>query len=231
MVRKGGKTIEQLVNGLERRVAFSLPFVDLETLKSTKNITFKERKKLVLKYNTLEVPGNAFVKIRSSKIKKKVVKGKEKKCAIFAGFQLFNMFPGNVAHVAYFEGIIQYMDKRLHLPAIIYLNLFISTSGDTIGRPVVITDMVKNQNGAPVFVGHDFTHVDDFFNDKPIDSNKINLSMVRQFLLLYISQYIHQCIHLPVLYTDLPYHSMLIISHIFIHLMHFIAIYYSLPFL
>lgn len=106
MVRKGGKTIEQLVNGLERRAAFNLPLVDIESFKSTtKNISFNEHLKLIMEHDTLEVPANTFVKFKSHKIKRKSVKGVEKKCAVFAGFQLFNTFPGNVAHVAYFEGI------------------------------------------------------------------------------------------------------------------------------
>lgn len=120
MVRRGGVTIQQLVNGLERRVAFNLPLIDVETLKSTKHISLKERTKLILQYDTLEVPLNAFVKFKSHKIKRKVVKGVEKKCAIFAGFQLFNMFPGNLAHVAFFEGIVEYMGEYLYLQ--IYLH-------------------------------------------------------------------------------------------------------------
>lgn len=106
MVRKGGKTIEQLVNGLERRAAFHLPLVDIESLKSMKkNISFNEHLQLIKDHDTLEVPANAFVKLKSHKIKRKIVKGVEKKCAVFAGFQLFNTFPGNIAHVAYFQGI------------------------------------------------------------------------------------------------------------------------------
>lgn len=64
-------------------------------------------------------------------------------------------------------------------------------SGDTVGRPVLITDMGKKEDGSPVFFGHEFTHVSDFFDEKPIDSRKINLFKVRQNLSYILNTNVH----------------------------------------